>query len=106
VTEAIRDHLAVVGCILDSGGFAAILAGLEPAGLLYLGHSAGKSPCDALHKSGCPMTVHHNGMGLGLRQNTSARPATPSAATAKPSFRKIKFKLNRWIANSLTDTNQ
>jgi hypothetical protein len=35
------DHLAVVGGILDSIGLAAMIAGLEPAGLHYLARSAG-----------------------------------------------------------------
>ncbi len=39
-----QDRPAVLSGILDSGGLAAIFAGLEPAGLLYLSHFAGESP--------------------------------------------------------------
>jgi hypothetical protein len=39
-----QDHPAVVGGILDSGGLAAIFAGLEPTGLCYLMCFAGERP--------------------------------------------------------------
>jgi hypothetical protein len=42
--DSAPDHPAVVGGILDSGW---LLAGLEPAGLLYLAQSAGKIPGNA-----------------------------------------------------------
>ncbi len=59
-----QDHPPVVGGILDSGGLAAIFARLEPAGLLYLVHSAGESSSDALCHSGHPPPIHCHGMGL------------------------------------------
>jgi hypothetical protein len=39
-------------------------------------------------------------------QNKSARHAAHSAVAIKPSLRKIKFNLNRWLAKSPTHTNQ
>jgi hypothetical protein len=43
---------------------AAIFAGLEFAGFLYLMRFEGKSPGYASLKSGCPTSVHRRGMGL------------------------------------------
>ena len=58
-----QDHPAVLCGILDSDGFAAIFAGLQHAGLLFLQRIAGKSPSDASRKSGCPTSVHRRGIG-------------------------------------------
>jgi hypothetical protein len=43
---------------------AAIFAGLEFGGLLYLQHFTAKRPGYASRSSGCPASVHRYGMGL------------------------------------------
>ena len=58
-----QDHPAVLSGILDSGGLAAIFAGLKHAGLLFLKRIAGKIPGDASRKSGRPTSVHRRGIG-------------------------------------------
>jgi hypothetical protein len=40
------------------------------------------------------------------RQCTSEKPVAYSPAAMMLSLRKMKFKLNRWLANSLAHTNQ
>jgi hypothetical protein len=57
-----QNHPAAVGGILDSGGFAAIFAGLEFPVLLYLQRFAGKNPGFASCRSGHPTSVHRRRM--------------------------------------------
>jgi hypothetical protein len=81
------------------GRLAAILARLEFAGLFHLMRFAGYVPL----KTGCPTSVHHHGMRpASSRQYISAKHAAHSAAAKKPPLRKMKFELNRWLANSST----
>jgi hypothetical protein len=80
-----KNHIAAVGGILISGGFAAIFAGL-----LYLMHFAGESPGYASLKSGRPTYVHHSRIGLA-RRYIFAKHAAHSAAAAKLSLRKLKL---------------
>jgi hypothetical protein len=91
-----QNCLAIVGGIHISGGLAAIFAGLEFAGLLYMMRFAGESPGYASFKSEPPTSVHPRRIGPvrgGIYlQNLSL--------ISPQSLRKIKLKLNRWLANS------
>jgi hypothetical protein len=58
-----QDQSAIVGGILDSGGFATIFTGLEFAGLLYLAYFEGKRPGDASYYFDHPTSVHRHKMG-------------------------------------------
>jgi hypothetical protein len=53
-----------VSRILIFGGLAAIFAGLEFAGLLYILRFGGERPGYTSFKSGCPISIHRHGMGL------------------------------------------
>jgi hypothetical protein len=53
-----QDQPAIVGGILDSGGFATIFTGLEFAGLLYLAYFEGKSPGGASYYFDHTTSVH------------------------------------------------
>ncbi len=57
------NHLAAVGGILFSSGFADIFAELELAGLQHQARFAGKSPSYASLKFYRPTTVHRRGIG-------------------------------------------
>jgi hypothetical protein len=52
-----------VGSIPIFGGLAAIFAGLEFAGLLYLAHFAGERPGNNSRQFERPISIHHRGMG-------------------------------------------
>ncbi len=56
-----QNHPAAVGAILVSGRLAAIFAGHEFAGLLYLQRFADESSGYASLKSGHPTSVHRHG---------------------------------------------
>ncbi len=95
------------GCcgILIFSGLAAILGGLEFAYLLYLMCFAGESPATPhTYWLSCVRPSLQN--GSGKLWYTSATTATHSAAASKPLLRKIMFKLQRWLANCPTHTNQ
>ncbi len=57
------NHLAAIGEILVSSGFAAIFAKLELTGLQHQARFAGKSPSYASLKFYCPTSVHRRGIG-------------------------------------------
>jgi hypothetical protein len=81
---------SAIGGISLFGGLAAIFAGLEFAGLLYITRFAGKSPGYASLKSGRPISVHRRGMwpasgGIYLQN----MPLIPSP------LRKMMFEQNR-----------
>ncbi len=58
-----QNHPATVGGILITSGLATIFTRLEFAGLLYLMRLAGEIPGFDLHKSSCPVSVHHHRIG-------------------------------------------
>ncbi len=59
----LADSALAVSGISIFGGLAAIFAGLEFEGLLYIMRFSGGSPGFASLKSGHPTSVHHRGMG-------------------------------------------
>ncbi len=77
------NHLAAVGGILVSSGFAAIFAEFELPGLRHQARFAGKSPSYASLKSYHPTSVHRRGIGaessgifppdIGFRRRTCQR---------------------------------
>ncbi len=77
------NHLVADGGILVFGGFAAIFAGLQFAGLRHQACFAGKSPSYTSLKSKRPTSVHRSGIGperggpdpqhIGFRQLTCQR---------------------------------
>ncbi len=80
---------------LDPCGLATIFAGLEPTEVHYLAHFLvmPHANLDTL----CPSIATEWDR---LVQNTSARPASHSAATGISLLRKMNFKLNRWLNNA------
>jgi hypothetical protein len=90
------------GGILDSGILVATFAGFEFIVLLCLARFAGKNLGNISGQFDHPTSIHRHGTGLA-----SGR-IYPHYLTLlpPPPLRKMKFKLNRWITNSQTHTNQ
>jgi hypothetical protein len=76
---------------------------LEPARLRHQARFAGKSLSYASLKSYPPYIRPSLQNRIGKRWYISAKHAAHSAAAVKPSLRKMKLKLNRWLTNSPTN---
>jgi hypothetical protein len=90
--------------ILDTSGVAVIFTGLEPAGLLYLEHPAGK-PGDVLCLSGHPESIRRCRMGPasgGIHlQDLLLIPPPPGGVMTK-----VAPTLNWWVSKSPWYANQ
>jgi hypothetical protein len=86
------NQLASVGRILVFGGLAAIFTELEFAGLLNRQRYAAKRSGYASRKFGGP--------------TSAAKHAAVYAAAVAPSLRKMKLKLNGWLAKGPAHTKQ
>ncbi len=94
-----QDHSATVGGILNHGGLAAIFTELDFAGLLYFQVFFRRKSRLCFIPIWMPY-VHPS------LWNRTGRTVALSVATIKLSLRKMKFISNRWLANSLTHTDQ
>jgi hypothetical protein len=92
-----------VGGILVFGGLAAIFTELEFAGLLNRLRFAAKRSGYASRKFGGPMSVRRCGIKLA---SGSIDPPNMPLFPPPPSLRKMKLKLNGWLAKGPAHTNQ
>jgi hypothetical protein len=103
-----QDYSLVLCGILVSGRLTAIFPDLNSLNFYIwsdLEHSAGKSPSNASHQSGCSVSIIATEWDW-LAVDISARPAAHSFAGWRPSWGKMAPTLNRRATNSPIYNNQ